>query len=286
MKTFNKSTLSKLIEHPQKPQKLVSFLSIPRIQTRWTVARQSTLPLPQRASSRILATRNYSTTNTIEQLTNNQKTKPHAPTTQKACPFCNTPNALPQVLCTNPTCLSPQPIPSTVSYYTLLKHLPPPYAQFKLDTRALRREFLRLQQSVHPDNHATDPKKRGIAEATSSVLNRAYSTLLQPLGRAEYLLGLHGVVMEDGEKLTDGALLMTVMDAREQIEDARSTDDLVDIKAETGLKIGKEEDVLETCFKKGDFGEAKKAAIRLRYWLNIKKAADDWEPGKEIRLEH
>jgi molecular chaperone HscB len=31
---------------------------------------------------------------------------------------------------------------------------------------------------------------------------------------------------------------------------------------------------------------AKREAVRLRYWVNIKESLDNWERGKPIVLEH
>ncbi|CCG82696.1 Putative uncharacterized protein [Taphrina deformans PYCC 5710] len=151
----------------------------------------------------------------------------------------------------------------------------------------MRREFLKMQQKVHPDRFSNDEKKRLVAESTSSLLNKAYTTLQQPLPRAEYLLRINGFDMAaEGEKLTDSAVLMTVMDAREQIEEAQSEADLEGVKQEAKELIDNELKTLADLFSQAKWQDAKTSAVKLRYWLNIQKAATDWEPGSEVRLEH
>lgn len=90
----------------------------------------------------------------------------------------------------------------------------------------------------------------------------------------------------EGEKLTDGDVLMTVMELREQIEEASDEIKLAPVKDQAKELIETELSSIEKSFAQSSWTEAKTSAIRLRYWENILKAAADWEPGAEIRLEH
>lgn len=210
-----------------------------------------------------------------------------ASTVEKKCQFCGSIGPLWRPLCAS--CLSPSPIPeSQVSFYDFFHNTPPPQGTFTLDTRALRREFLQLQQTVHPDKFSHDEKKRLVAESTSSLLNKAYTTLLSPLSRAEYLLHQHygHDFVAEGESLTDGKLLMTVMELRECIDEATTESDLEPVKRDVKRLIDEELSALEQAFSKQDFETAKMSAVRLRYWQNIQKAALDWESGAEIVIHH
>src|SRR5437763_1499 len=107
------------------------------------------------------------------------------------------------------------------TFYTLFPETfpqgPPPAGPFTPSSlRTLRSEFLRLQQSTHPD--LFPPSQRSRAEAASAHLNRAYTTLLDPLQRAHYLLTLRGYehpAEDESAKLEDQDLLMEVLDAQE-----------------------------------------------------------------------
>ncbi|KAK2020003.1 Fe-S protein assembly co-chaperone HscB [Colletotrichum eremochloae] len=163
---------------------------------------------------------------------------------------------------------------------------PPPKGHFPIDQRALRREFLRLQAKAHPDMHPADLKSR--AEATSARINEAYKTLSNPLLRAQYLLSLRGVDVAEDEtlKVEDPELLMIVLEAREEIEEATSESELEGQRAANDERIRESEEVLEEAFRHDDIETAKREAVKLRYWVNIQESLNNWEAGKPIVLQH
>ncbi|OLN88705.1 J-type co-chaperone JAC1, mitochondrial [Colletotrichum chlorophyti] len=163
---------------------------------------------------------------------------------------------------------------------------PPPKGHFPIDQRALRREFLRLQAKAHPDMHPAELKTR--AEATSARINEAYKTLSNPLLRAQYLLSLRGVDVANDEtlKVEDPELLMVVLEAREEIEEAREEAELEAQRVANEERIRGSEEVLEEAFRHDDLETAKREAVNLRYWVNIQESLNNWEPGKPIVLQH
>lgn len=164
---------------------------------------------------------------------------------------------------------------------------PPPSGHFPIDTRALRREFLRLQARHHPDMHPPGPAKAR-AEATSALINDAYKTLSNPLLRAQYLLSLRGVDVATDEtmQVDDPSLLAVVLEAHEEISDADKEEDLAELRAVNDRRIGESEGVLEEAFHKDDVAAAKREAVKLRYWVNIKQSLDNWEEGQPVVLQH
>ncbi|KAF1912218.1 Co-chaperone HscB, C-terminal oligomerization domain-containing protein [Ampelomyces quisqualis] len=184
---------------------------------------------------------------------------------------------------------SPQPAAPQTHYDFFPKSLSsgaPPNAPFTIDLSALKREFLQLQARAHPDMHPQADKKR--AEALSARINEAYKTLQNPLLRAQYLLSLRGIQVAEDEtaKVEDADLLMEVLEAREEIEEAESEEDLVDMKSVNDERIRASEEVLERAFQQDDIEGAKGEAVRLRYWINIKESIDGWEKGKPVVLQH
>jgi molecular chaperone HscB len=134
--------------------------------------------------------------------------------------------------------------------------------------------------------HPQSDKKR--AEALSSRINEAYKTLQNPLLRAQYLLSLRGIELAEDEtaKVEDPELLMEVLDAREAIEEAEKEEDLEEMKEVNEARIRASEEVLEKAFAKDDVESAKREAVRLRYWVNIRESIDGWEKGVPVVLQH
>lgn len=135
---------------------------------------------------------------------------------------------------------------------------------------------------MHPPEH----KPR--AEATSALINEAYKTLSNPLLRAQYILSLRGVDVANDEtlKVEEPDLLMLVLETREEIEDAVEEEDLEEPRRLNDERIAASEEILDQSFAKDDIEAAKKEAVRLRYWVNIRESLDNWEKGRPIVLEH
>ena len=182
------------------------------------------------------------------------------------------------------------PPPAPQSYYELFPQSvpagPPPNGHFTIDVRALRREFLQLQARAHPDLHA--PENKSHAQSTSAHLNEAFRTLADPLMRAQYLLAQRGIDVAGDEagKVADMGLLAEVMEAREEIEEAESEEELEEPKRINDRRISESVEALERLFAADDLDGAKIEAVRLRYWTNIKQCIDEWEPGKPVEIHH
>ncbi|KAI1100226.1 Co-chaperone Hsc20 [Jackrogersella minutella] len=164
---------------------------------------------------------------------------------------------------------------------------PPPKGPFAIDVRELRREFLTLQATAHPDLAPPGPEKRR-AEAASSLINEAYRTLTHPLLRAQYLLNLRGidVANEETARVEDPALLMLVLETREAIEEAGAEEELEPLRLENEARIAESEGRLARAFEEGDVKGARVEVTRLRYWVNIRETIRNWELGKPVVLQH
>jgi molecular chaperone HscB len=111
--------------------------------------------------------------------------------------------------------------------------------KFDLDMADLERRYKEMTKVLHPDRFArADGRARRASLERSVQLNLAWSTLSEPVPRAEYLLSLQGI--EVGESASskksgevdnratqpvDTALLIEVMDLREALAEARSRGD-------------------------------------------------------------
>lgn len=69
--------------------------------------------------------------------------------------------------------------------------------QFKLDKQQLDAAYRALQTQVHPDRYANaSDGQRRLALQWATLVNEAYTTLKQPLTRADYLCKLKGIDVE------------------------------------------------------------------------------------------
>ncbi|KAE8309749.1 hypothetical protein RU639_003350 [Aspergillus parasiticus] len=192
-----------------------------------------------------------------------------------------------------------QKIPDITNHYTIFPKTlpagPPPSSPFHISVSDLRREFLQLQGTIHPDKYPPGPSKQQ-AEALSARINEAYRTLSDPLARAQYLLReMHDidVTAEDGaaHHALDPETLMEVMEVQETIEEvgaepgAEST--IAELKKQNEARVVECVEKLANAFDTGDLESARQECVRLRFWYNIAQGLKEWEPGlTEIRLVH
>lgn len=80
--------------------------------------------------------------------------------------------------------------------------------------------------------------------------------------------------MEDNESV-DPDILGIVLEAREEIEDASTSQELAYIRAENETRYKATLKNLSDAFRRDDFQDAKRHTIRLKYWDKINQAIDE-----------
>ena len=107
----------------------------------------------------------------------------------------------------------------SLNFFTLLQ-LP---ETFEIDLEKLDQNYQNIQKEIHPDRFAAsnDEAKSESIKKTAQA-NNAYQTLKSPIRRAEYLLLLEGIHIDD-EKYTavPQDFLMQQMEWREELESHR-----------------------------------------------------------------
>jgi molecular chaperone HscB len=147
--------------------------------------------------------------------------------------------------------------------------------RFDLDLAALEKRHRDLSRALHPDRYGDAPAaERRLSLSKAIEVNEAWRTLRDPVRRAEALLRLAGVAVgETREPQAAPALLMEIMDAREELAGAAARKDRARIaKLEAGMRAREAECVakLGRGFDEAGGDAAKSAALlpllgELRY---------------------
>ncbi|KAJ1799294.1 molecular chaperone [Coemansia sp. RSA 2399] len=204
---------------------------------------------------------------------------------KKTCWSCGTETSLPSVLCDNLRCKVIQPVGKGVTYYDVL--LDGQHPSFDVDVSTLRRNFLKLQQLVHPDSFSQmGDTERKLAEIQSSWVNHANATLKDPLLRAFYMLELKDKGIGEEDQITDPELLMEIMELREEIETSETEKDISNIKERNDAKIDEVTNSLSSAFGAANYDSAKQLTNHLQYLRRVAQAIHSWEPGKPVIISH
>jgi molecular chaperone HscB len=120
--------------------------------------------------------------------------------------------------------------------------------RFDLDLDKLAERHRDLSRALHPDRYAGVPAaERRMALGRAIEVNDAYRVLKDPVRRAEALLRRAGVsVGETAEPKPSQALLMDMMERREELADARRAKDLQAVNKLAMVVRDRERDVLSS----------------------------------------
>lgn len=104
-------------------------------------------------------------------------------------------------------------------------------ARFDLDLTQIEQRHRDVSRALHPDRYTGAPAaERRLSLARAIDVNEAYRVLRDPIRRAEALIRRAGVhVGETGEPRPTPALLMDMMEAREDLAEARRARDFARI---------------------------------------------------------
>src|SRR5262249_39413015 len=139
---------------------------------------------------------------------------------------------------------------------------------FDVDGDKVEKQYLGFQRVLHPDRFvAKSAKERAIAEGQAADMNAAYETLKDPLSRAAYLLKLAGrnAAVSHDQTVNDPALLMEAMEAREELSEAASVDQVEQLQVDAGAKAIDLIAQLSRAFAAEDYDLADKLATRFKY---------------------
>jgi molecular chaperone HscB len=142
--------------------------------------------------------------------------------------------------------------------------------RFDLDDEALAERHRDLSRALHPDRYASAPAaERRLALGKAIEVNEAYRTLRDPVKRAEAVAKLAGLAVgEDREPKASPALLMEMMEAREELSEASRAKDLGRVESLGAGMRAREKAVVASiseAFAKGDTARVLPLLGELRY---------------------
>lgn len=124
-----------------------------------------------------------------------------------------------------------------------------------LDVSELERRYRELSRHWHPDRFSRAPAaERAAVLARATDLNEAYRVLKSPTRRAEYLLKLAGIDVNDesaGNKLAlDPAFLGEILELREELAEARAAGDAGRVRA-LAAQVQKQQEAAQEALRDG-----------------------------------
>lgn len=174
------------------------------------------------------------------------------------------------ILC--PECGTIQPLPEhgADQYFQLFGLAA---GSFALDTAALSRQFRRLQSGCHPDKFSgRSEREQQLSADWSSLVNRAYRTLLAPIKRGEYILRQHGIEVPEGNTAVASAFLAEMMERNEEVDDATGGAELLALLRRVRADLGRVVGRLDAALQGGQLETALADVIELRYLVSLESS--------------
>lgn len=151
---------------------------------------------------------------------------------------------------------------------------------FDIDLAALEAEYFKAQRQYHPDRFVGKPSQEMTESLQKSMdINQAYEILKNPLKRARYLLGLQGINVgtEADSVKPANALLMEIMDLREQLAEAKDNKEINRLYEQIGNLHQNSLFSISKYYANGEWEKMAQETLRLGY---LAKISDEKKSGK------
>ena len=148
---------------------------------------------------------------------------------------------------------------------------------YEVDMNGISQLYRDLQKAVHPDRFASgSEQQRRIAMQQTSLINQAFQTLKDPVSRAQYMLKLQGVDMDNETDTTmDPEFLMEQMEFREAIAEVRSKNDplaeLDKMLSQSKQKIATLMGHFSTDYTNNKLAEARETVRKMQFLFKAQK---------------
>ncbi|XP_061402626.1 iron-sulfur cluster co-chaperone protein HscB [Musca vetustissima] len=143
---------------------------------------------------------------------------------------------------------------------------------FALEASMLTKRFRQLQSLVHPDKFTNKTSREQSNSADwSSLINKAYKTLLVPIERGQYLLKLNGREIPQDNSALNKEFLMEMMERNEEVDEATTKQELEAIHESLTQELDEKVKFLSKHFADNNLDEATGVMVEMKYLLSIQK---------------
>jgi len=171
-------------------------------------------------------------------------------------------------------CAVIQPIKQASNYFDILRIK----KSFNVNSKQLTKGFRMLQAKYHPDKFTLrSVREQELAADHSSMINNAYHTLLNPVERAEYLLQLAGLSLEESNIDLDPEFLIEIMEVNEELEEAEDKEAVQEIGSKNQQILDELLQEADSAFENDDVVEARNVVAKIKYYDNIYRKIKDYE---------
>lgn len=156
---------------------------------------------------------------------------------------------------------------------------------FSIDSAQLERSYQQQVAQYHPDKFAAkSDKEKNQALQNTALLNTAFETLKDPLGRATYMLELEGInAFDEKDTQMDMDFLMGQIALREELESIQSSQDelaLDDFIETVSEKVSSIIAQIQQLFIDRELPQIKNRVRELKFYTQLKQQAnqlmDEW----------
>ncbi len=139
---------------------------------------------------------------------------------------------------------------------------------YNVSADKLEAKYIECQQRYHPDKFINMPEEERLKSMKITIeINQAYNILKSDIKRAEYILALHGIAIDDeaGCFKANNEILQNTMEERQILEDTQDHEELKSLLKDTQEQINH----VITMFKKNLYEnniiQAANEVVKLRY---------------------
>ena len=146
---------------------------------------------------------------------------------------------------------------------------------FNIDLKALDKIYFDLQKKHHPDQRNVDNVLS--FESDASMINASYQKLKHPLKRAEALLNLLSLPLEDAESSDPSGVLASVFEFQEALALCEDEEEALAIKEDIDEAFITEQARFGELFDQGHYEELPEIYIKMSYLNRLREHMKDIE---------